>query len=393
MRVGDTSAEPVDIRVVAATNRDLEDEIKAGRFREDLYYRLNVVNLHLPPLRERGDDIVVLARYLLAATRTSTAARCTGFTPNALARDPQVQLAGQHPPAREPHQEGGRAVRQGAARPRGPRTCRPRTCRRSCRSPRRRRSSSASTSSRCSSATTATAPRPRAISASIRARSSATSRRAKAARMSRSAMEIMTAADIRVRPARPRCGSKAASGRASPLARLLLRSARELCLLSGCPAHVRVHHPGRPGIPRPATATRTRRRIIISAVRPWTALPHERHLHVSPLRTSTSATRLFVRWLGDYPPFIRPCLGRKRTTEIGRRRPARPTGQLEVRLSSASRRQSPHKVTAIVSDRPSWLIRIGPSPGPKGSYPGVTWRWDMIARNWSCHDARRARSP
>ena len=66
VRVGDTNAESVDIRILAATNRDLEDEIKAGRFREDLYYRLNVVNLHLPPLRERGDDIVVLARYLLA---------------------------------------------------------------------------------------------------------------------------------------------------------------------------------------------------------------------------------------------------------------------------------------------------------------------------------------
>ena len=82
VRVGDTSAETVDIRVVAATNRDLEDEIKAGRFREDLYYRLNVVNLHLPPLRERGDDVLVLARYLLSDVRAaSTAARCSGFTP------------------------------------------------------------------------------------------------------------------------------------------------------------------------------------------------------------------------------------------------------------------------------------------------------------------------
>src|SRR4029079_5233978 len=62
VRVGDTNAESVDIRILAATNRDLDVEIKAGRFREDLYYRLNVVNLHLPPLRDRGDDIVVLAR-------------------------------------------------------------------------------------------------------------------------------------------------------------------------------------------------------------------------------------------------------------------------------------------------------------------------------------------
>ena len=122
MRVGDTSAETVDIRVLAATNRDLEDEIKAGRFREDLYYRLNVVNLHLPPLRERGDDIVVIARYLLRPLRAaSTAARCEGLTPNAIAAIEAPPLAGQHPPAREPHQEGGRAGRQGAARPRGPR--------------------------------------------------------------------------------------------------------------------------------------------------------------------------------------------------------------------------------------------------------------------------------
>jgi len=64
-RVGDTKSEKVDIRIVAATNRNLQSEVKAGRFREDLYYRLNVVTLGLPPLRERGDDTVLVARYLL----------------------------------------------------------------------------------------------------------------------------------------------------------------------------------------------------------------------------------------------------------------------------------------------------------------------------------------
>jgi transcriptional regulator with PAS, ATPase and Fis domain len=84
MKVGDTKPEPVDIRVVAATNRDLEEEIGKGNFREDLFYRLNVVNLHLPALRERGDDVVVLAKYLLSKHAEELGGRVKGFTPNAL---------------------------------------------------------------------------------------------------------------------------------------------------------------------------------------------------------------------------------------------------------------------------------------------------------------------
>ena len=83
-RVGDTRTEKVDIRVVAATNRVLEDEVKAGRFREDLYYRLNVVNLHLPPLRERGDDVVVIAKSLLAKHAEEMRAQVRGFDQAAL---------------------------------------------------------------------------------------------------------------------------------------------------------------------------------------------------------------------------------------------------------------------------------------------------------------------
>lgn len=64
-RVGGTSIKKVDVRVVAATNRDLEGEVAAGRFREDLFYRLNVIPLHLPALRERGDDVLILARHFL----------------------------------------------------------------------------------------------------------------------------------------------------------------------------------------------------------------------------------------------------------------------------------------------------------------------------------------
>jgi transcriptional regulator with GAF, ATPase, and Fis domain len=64
--VGGSKAKKVDVRVIAATNHDLENAVKAGRFREDLYFRLNVLRLPLPPLRERGDDVVLLARRFLA---------------------------------------------------------------------------------------------------------------------------------------------------------------------------------------------------------------------------------------------------------------------------------------------------------------------------------------
>jgi two-component system response regulator FlrC len=65
-RLGSTAPIKVDIRLIATSNRDLEAEVAAGRFREDLWFRLNVVNLHLPPLRERPADIVMLARHFSA---------------------------------------------------------------------------------------------------------------------------------------------------------------------------------------------------------------------------------------------------------------------------------------------------------------------------------------
>jgi transcriptional regulator with GAF, ATPase, and Fis domain len=83
-KVGDSKPERCDIRVVAATHRNLEERIKSGEFREDLFYRLNVVNLHLPPVRERGDDVLVIAKFLLAKYSEEYGAKVKGFTPNAL---------------------------------------------------------------------------------------------------------------------------------------------------------------------------------------------------------------------------------------------------------------------------------------------------------------------
>jgi DNA-binding NtrC family response regulator len=84
-RVGGTKTIRVDIRVIAATNRDLEQAVKAGRFREDLYYRLNVVGLRLPPLRERSEDVPDLAEYFLRKYRAETAKVISGISYQALA--------------------------------------------------------------------------------------------------------------------------------------------------------------------------------------------------------------------------------------------------------------------------------------------------------------------
>jgi len=75
----------VDVRIVAATNRDLKDAIRRGTFREDLYYRLNVMPIVLPPLRERPGDISLLADYFLGKYNADLKKRVKGFTPGARA--------------------------------------------------------------------------------------------------------------------------------------------------------------------------------------------------------------------------------------------------------------------------------------------------------------------
>jgi two-component system, NtrC family, response regulator HydG len=80
-RVGGADERTTDVRIVAATNRDLRSEVATGRFREDLYFRLAVIPIHLPPLRERPEDIFPLARHFLAKWNTELARKVTGWNP------------------------------------------------------------------------------------------------------------------------------------------------------------------------------------------------------------------------------------------------------------------------------------------------------------------------
>ncbi|HOG15753.1 MAG TPA: sigma-54 dependent transcriptional regulator [Syntrophales bacterium] len=86
VRVGGDEAIRIDVRVIAATNRDLPGEVAAGRFREDLFYRLNVVTLHIPPLRERPEDIPLIAQHYLALFAERNRKKIRGFSPQAMDR-------------------------------------------------------------------------------------------------------------------------------------------------------------------------------------------------------------------------------------------------------------------------------------------------------------------
>src|SRR4029079_1728791 len=85
-RIGDDKDVQVDVRVITATNKDLEQAVEAGTFREDLYYRINVFPLKLPPLRERKDDVPLLTQHFVLRHRTKVGKIVDGLTPDALAR-------------------------------------------------------------------------------------------------------------------------------------------------------------------------------------------------------------------------------------------------------------------------------------------------------------------
>ena len=83
-RVGGDETLNVDVRILAATNKNLEEEVEKGRFREDLYYRLNVVSLNAPPLRERQEDIPLLAQHFLEKYSKKNRKKTVGFSPLAM---------------------------------------------------------------------------------------------------------------------------------------------------------------------------------------------------------------------------------------------------------------------------------------------------------------------
>jgi Nif-specific regulatory protein len=84
-RIGENKVRKIDVRIIAASNKDLQAEVQAGRFREDLFYRLNVITIHTPALRHRGNDIILLAHHFLDNAAGRASRQIQGFTQEAIA--------------------------------------------------------------------------------------------------------------------------------------------------------------------------------------------------------------------------------------------------------------------------------------------------------------------
>ena len=106
-RVGGKINIPVDVRIISATNKDLEMEIRKGAFREDLFYRLNVLRINLPPLRERGGDIVALADFFMKKYSAASGFFRQGDLQACPEAPDEVPLAGQCSAAGIGHRAGG----------------------------------------------------------------------------------------------------------------------------------------------------------------------------------------------------------------------------------------------------------------------------------------------
>ena len=108
--LGSERTEKVDVRVIAATNRDLRQMVADGKFQEDLFYRLNVIPIELPPLRERREDIPALVEHFVQKHAQRTGRRIERVDDGVLTGAAAVRLAGQRPRAREHDRARGRAV-------------------------------------------------------------------------------------------------------------------------------------------------------------------------------------------------------------------------------------------------------------------------------------------
>ena len=99
-RLGSSRTRRVDVRIISATNADLTEEVAAGRFRQDLLFRLNTIEIQLPPLRDRREDMPLLAQHFLRQHAQRYRKRLTGFESGAMQMLLEHPLAGQRPRAR-----------------------------------------------------------------------------------------------------------------------------------------------------------------------------------------------------------------------------------------------------------------------------------------------------